>query len=107
MTTISICVTDIAKQIYLFSEYSFTPRRSNLSKTWRRIYLYDENNASLCDFLLLQWQMEMYDIDIFSIFLRASMIWKTNKWGRPETLQQDATRTGTHMTYEGYSTRHE
>lgn len=51
--------------------------------------------------------MEMYDIDIFSIFLKASMIWKTNKWDRTETLQQNVTRTGTQMTNEGYSTRHE
>jgi hypothetical protein len=51
--------------------------------------------------------MEIYDIDIFSIFLKAGMIWKTNKWARTETLQQDVTRTGTQVTNEGYSTRHE
>jgi len=51
--------------------------------------------------------MEKYDIDIFSIFLKASMIWKTNKWERTETLQQDVTRTGTQMTNEGYCKRHE
>lgn len=49
----------------------------------------------------------MYDIDIFSIFLKASMIWKTNKWERTETLQQDVNWTGTQVTNEGYSTRHE
>jgi len=51
--------------------------------------------------------MEMYDIDIFSIFLKASMIWKTNKWDRTETLQQDVTRTGNQKINEGYSMRHE
>jgi hypothetical protein len=59
---------------------------------------------SLCPW---KWQMGIHNIDVFSIFLKACIICKTDMWNRTETLRRGVDRSETQGTHERYSKLYE